>query len=123
MTAAYQDPDGPTTAADAFGPRPYTLTRGRTQASRLLRLETLVEAATEARDHRSLMPEHEQIRRMCAHPRSVAEISAVLGIPIGVMRILVADLADSGLVRVHEQDERGASAAMLQRVLHGLERL
>lgn len=123
MTTAFHGPPDSDAETDCFGPRPYTLTRGRTQPSRLLRLETLVQAVPEWRDHRSPLPEHDRIRALCTHPRSVAEISAVLGVPVGVMRILVSDLADGGFVHVHEQDERSASTTMLERVLRGLERL
>ncbi|MCX4781756.1 DUF742 domain-containing protein [Streptomyces sp. NBC_01264] len=123
MNTAHFEPGNRDAEADSFGPRPYTLTRGRTQASRLLRLETLVSTVPQLRDHRGPLPEYDRIREMCVRPCSVAEISAVLGIPVGVMRILVADLADGGLVQVHEQDEHGASTTMLERVLRGLERL
>ncbi|MFI8106586.1 DUF742 domain-containing protein [Streptomyces sp. NPDC086023] len=123
MNTAFPGPSGPDAEAETFGPRPYTLTRGRIHASRRLRLETLVQTAPGLQDHRTLLPEHQQILALCGHPRSVAEVSALLGIPLGVVRVLVADLADHGLLRVHEHDDRSASATMLERVLRGLERL
>ncbi|MEV7418834.1 DUF742 domain-containing protein [Streptomyces sp. NPDC089919] len=125
MNGTYPGRHGPEgwSDGDVFGPRPYTLTRGRIHASRPLRLETLVQAAPGPAAHRPPLPEHEQILARCEHPRSVAEVSALLGIPLGVIRVLIADLADSGLLQVHEHDDRSASTTMLERVLRGLERL
>ncbi|WP_405497638.1 DUF742 domain-containing protein [Streptomyces sp. NBC_00096] len=123
MSTAFADSGGPDSTAGDFGPRPYTLTRGRTHASRHMQLETLVQTAPGRQDAGSLLPEHDQIRTLCLHPRSVAEVSALLGIPLGVMRVLLADLADAGLLHVHEQTGHGAPATMLNRLLRGLENL
>ena len=43
------------------------------------------------------LPEHQRICHLCCEIKSVAEISALLTIPLGVARILVADLAEAGL--------------------------
>jgi hypothetical protein len=55
----------------------------------------------------------------------VAEIAALLSIPLGVARVLVGDLADEGLVRVHQpanqQDQ--PDLALLEKVLSGLRKL
>ncbi|MFE9566711.1 DUF742 domain-containing protein [Streptomyces sp. NPDC006487] len=123
MSRAFPAPSGPDTGAGDFGPRPYTLTRGRIHPSRALRMETLVQTAPGLPGHRPGLPEHQQILALCGHPRSVAEASALLGIPLGVVRVLIADLADSGLLQVHEHDGPAASATMLERVLRGLESL
>ena len=42
------------------------------------------------------LPEHQRICQLCREIKSVAEISALLSIPLGVARILVADLAEAG---------------------------
>jgi hypothetical protein len=64
------------------------------------------------------------VTRLCQHQRSVAEIAAQLAVPLGVARVLVGDLLDSGRVRVLETlteetawDERHD---LLERVLGGL---
>ncbi|MFK0238372.1 DUF742 domain-containing protein [Streptomyces vinaceus] len=107
-----------------FGPRPYTLTRGRTHANWDLRLETLVHTtATAAGGCLSPVPEHETICELARSPRSVAELSALLRIPLGVTRVLVSDLADSGLVYVHEAPAERAATDLLERVLHGLNQI
>ncbi|MER7982657.1 DUF742 domain-containing protein [Streptomyces sp. NPDC095817] len=43
---------------------------------------------------------HRDIRRLCHSARSLAEVSAVLELPLGTTRILVAVLAESGLVHI-----------------------
>ncbi|MFJ6637002.1 DUF742 domain-containing protein [Streptomyces sp. NPDC091376] len=108
---------------EGIGPRPYTLTRGRTHASRPLRLETMVQTQGGNPGCGSVLPEHDAICRLCLEPRSLAEISGLLQMPFGVTRVLVSDLADSGLLYVHEALEGNAPAALLERVLHGLNRI
>lgn len=101
---------------DAAGPvvRPYAMTRGRTHAGTAgVRLDLIaLVIADEAgngdgpecdgvlEDH-SLAPEHVDIVRLCRREsQSVAELAAELDLPVGVVRVLVGDLLDSGLVRV-----------------------
>ena len=49
-----------------------------------------------------LLPEHQRICHLCREVKSVAEVSALLAMPLGVARILVADLAEAGLVAIHQ---------------------
>ena len=58
----------------------------------------------EARDLSVLSPECQSILGYCRDWRSVAEISAVLRMPLGVARVLIGDMAMEGLVRVHQAD-------------------
>ncbi|SFS43355.1 Protein of unknown function [Saccharopolyspora flava] len=56
----------------------------------------------------------------------MAEISATLSIPVGVARVLISDMADSGAVTAHdtvESDGSVPSRVLMQRVLEGLRRL
>ena len=55
----------------------------------------------------------------------MAEVSALLRMPLGVARILVADLAAEGLVRVHQPGWRRGQpdVTLLERVLSGLRKL
>jgi hypothetical protein len=84
--------------------RPYLFTRGRTRsANRHLAVETMVAATPLGRDKAAcLPPEQRGVVELCARPQSVAELGARLSAPLGVMRVLVADLADDELVQVHE---------------------
>src|SRR5579875_3040958 len=79
----------------------------------------------EARDLSALSPECQAILGFCRDWRSVAEISAVLRMPLGVARVLVADMAVEGLVRIHQTDhEHGRpDLNLLERVLSGLRKL
>ena len=109
--------------------RPYARTGGRTKPGRDLDLEALVLPTTngrEAWDSPLLSPEHHSVIEICQSSVSVAEIAARLRVPIGVARIIIADMVDLGLVEVlktaaADGDER--DPAFLRRVLSGLQRL
>jgi hypothetical protein len=106
--------------------RPYTVTGGRTQPRYKLALEALVSATVyEPRDLSVLAPECQAILQFCLDWRSVAEISAVLRMPLGVARILVADMSADGLVRIHQRDdsEGRPDLNLLERVLSGLRKI
>jgi hypothetical protein len=106
--------------------RPYAVTRGRTEPRYQLEIEAMVAAAHyEARDLSLLSPECQAILEFCRDWQSVAEISAVLQMPLGVARILIADMTAEGLVRVHQLNhaQGGPDVELLERVLSGLRRL
>jgi len=106
--------------------RPYAVTGGRTRPRTQLEIEAMVAAAHyEARDLSVLSPECQAILGFCRDWRSVAEVSAVLRMPLGVARILIADMAVEGLVRIHQLDhEQGRpDLNLLERVLSGLRKL
>ena len=106
--------------------RPYAVTGGRTRPRTQLEIEAMVAAAHyEARDLSVLSPECQAILGFCRDWRSVAEISAVLRMPLGVARILIADMAVEGLVRVHQLDHAQGrpDLNLLERVLSGLRKL
>jgi hypothetical protein len=129
----YEDFDEPLIPPQdhAFGSRtlvrPYVLTRGRTQSRRHLAIEALVSTRAGAHwDGARLTGEFRSVRTLCHHPRSVAEVAARLSVPLGVARVLLDDMADQGLVTIHDTrvsvDGRPA-VALMERVLHGLRRL
>jgi uncharacterized protein DUF742 len=106
--------------------RPYAVTGGRTQPRYQLQIEAMVAASYYgARDLSVLAPECQAILGFCRDWRSVAEISAVLRLPLGVARVLVADMAVEGLVRVHQIDHAQGrpDLKLLERVLSGLRKL
>ncbi|MFD9033361.1 DUF742 domain-containing protein [Streptomyces sp. NPDC059567] len=114
--------------------RPYSLTGGRTRFGHVLLVETFV-AALEASPERKvltnggrargLMPEMRAIVEICRRMRTVAEISALLKMPLGVVRVLLSDLADQGKIRVYGTGHGTGQPdrALLERVLSGLRRL
>ncbi|MFK4098531.1 DUF742 domain-containing protein [Streptomyces sp. NPDC019531] len=115
--------------------RPYSLTGGRTRFGHVLLVETFV-AALEAPEERkeltngslkSVMPELQAIVELCRRMRTVAEIAALLKMPLGVVRVLLSDLADQGKIRVYGTGTGHGTGrpdrALLERVLSGLRRL
>ena len=124
-----RDPFVPETAQAGSGSslvRPYAVTGGRTKPRYHLQIEAMVAASHyEARDLSVLSPECQAILGFCRDWRSVAEISAVLRMPLGVARVLIGDMAMDGLVRVHQIDHEQGRPDMnlLERVLSGLRKL
>jgi hypothetical protein len=116
--------------------RPYSLTGGRTRFGHVLLVETFV-AAIEAPEQRKelpkgslstrVMPELQAIVELCRRMRTVAEIAALLRMPLGVVRVLLSDLADQGRIRVYGTGTGHGTGrpdrALLERVLSGLRRL
>ena len=119
--------DGEMPEDDAdFLVRPYAVTGGRTEPRYQLEIEAMVTASVyDARDLSLLSPECQAILEFCRDWRSVAEVSAVLQMPLGVARILIADMAVEGLVRVHQPNhaQGGPDVKLLERVLSGLRKL
>ena len=66
--------------------------------------------------HGGLQFEHAAILDVCRQPISVAEVAARIGVPLGVAQILVGDLADAGLVRVHEATPNATPALLLRMI-------
>ncbi|MEU1052666.1 DUF742 domain-containing protein [Streptomyces sp. NPDC005876] len=108
--------------------RPYAMTGGRTRPRYQLAIEALVHTTAQPHQMQGQLPEHQRICNLCREIKSVAEISALLSIPLGVARILVADLAEAGLVAIHQPggDESAGGqpdVTLLERVLSGLRKL
>lgn len=106
--------------------RPYAVTGGRTKPRYDLPIEALISAAPyPRRDITTLTPEFKAIIDLCRNWRSVAEVSALLRLPLGVARVLIADMAHDGLVRVHQSPlaEGQPDLHLLERVLVGLRKL
>jgi hypothetical protein len=108
--------------------RPYAMTGGRTRPRYQLAIEALVSTTADPERIDALLPEHQRICGLCREVKSVAEVSALLSIPLGVARILVADLAESGLVAIHQPAAGGDAGGqpdvtLLERVLSGLRKL
>jgi hypothetical protein len=107
--------------------RPYTWTQGRTAPVIDLGVETLVSTTVHGFEMAVLTcAEHRAVAELCGDPRSVAEVAALLSLPLGVARVVVADMAAIGLVVVHRNTYGSAGTpdmALMERVLSGLRRL
>jgi Protein of unknown function (DUF742) len=103
--------------------RPYVFTGGRTRPQFELPVEALVSVVPSPATRR-LGGTHDAVLDLCRDPRSVAEVAALLGVPLGVARVLVGDLAAAGIVAVHRTaDAAGPDLTLMERVLSGLRRL
>ena len=113
--------------------RPYAVTGGRVRAANSdLPLEALVEVLPGAVSGQGLPPEKRAILQHAAHTFvSVAELSALLRLPLGVVRVLVMDLSESGFIRVHTStpvsvhtgQSPALSLSVLESVLNGISAL
>src|SRR5262245_5685038 len=107
--------------------RPYALTRGRTRPTRegFDLIAIIASAATSSFAPPGAGPEHLAILELCVRPLSVAEISAKLRLPLGVVRVLLGDLLDHGLIVVRKPavTNRTPDEHVLKEVLHGLKAL
>ena len=103
--------------------RPYAMTGGRTRPTHdALAIETLVCTTSTGEQTPKLTVEQRAIAALCHELLSIAEVSAKLHLPLGVVRILVGDMADEHLVVVHRPAHAGdrPNLALLERVLDGL---
>ncbi|HWM59877.1 MAG TPA: DUF742 domain-containing protein [Pseudonocardia sp.] len=77
----------------------YAVTSGRTRSlGGDLPVESLV-TATDRPD--GLEKEYRVIVERATRPASLVEVAAWIGVPFGVARVLVGDLADAGYLEVH----------------------
>jgi uncharacterized protein DUF742 len=112
--------------------RPYAVTRGRTRPKLEIALESLVETTLRGRasgvSNGGHGREHERIASLCdGRLQSLAEIAARMQLPLGVARVLIADMASDGLLAIYEpallDDNDAVGTELLERVLSGLRRL
>jgi hypothetical protein len=107
--------------------RAYAWTRGRTKSDYHLEIETLVSTSDRGYNAAALaQAEHRAVASLCAQPRSVAEVAALLSLPLGVAKVLLGDMAGLGLINVHQTastDGDKPDLALMERVLSGLRRL
>jgi Protein of unknown function (DUF742) len=126
MTAA-QPSDGDWLDQEA-GPvvRPYALIGGlaRPSGQRLDLLDMVRAARRTGQDPPRLSPEQAALLERCQMPAPLAELAAGLDLPVGVIRILVSDMRERGLVTIHRAQPAGFSdLKILQEVVDGLRRL
>lgn len=112
---------------DASIVRAYAWTGGRTRSNINLEIETLVSANDQSRQSAGILQaEHQHVVELCRSPRSVAEVAALMRLPLGVVKVLLGDMAERGLVDVHQTASAGGvtpDLGLMERVLSGLRRL
>jgi hypothetical protein len=107
--------------------RPYAWTGGRTETAYELPLEALISTnrTTVQRIGPRMTQDHRSVADLCLMARSVAEVAALMSLPLGVARVVLGDMASAGMVVVHRNEATGGEPdmTMLERVLVGLRRL
>lgn len=112
--------------------RPYALTAGRTRPSgdnidmvALVSVIRAVPAGDAGKEEVSeLGPEHVRLLRFCRSRPSVADLATELDLPLGVVRILLADLRERGLVKIYPPVRAGlADVSILKEVADALRRI
>ena len=95
--------------------RPFMLTGGRTRPLQDgLRVETLLRAAPAALSA-PLRFESRRIVELCQQVMSIADVSVALRAPLGVVRVIVADLITQDYLRVEEQPNE-LSTSLIERI-------
>ena len=107
--------------------RPYMLTRGRTSSSLGVFELHAPAIALVSPDQlgRGATPEDRRIVELCQTPMSVAELSARLHAPVGVVRVLVGDLVVARMLHVRQSDDQAEhrDVRLLERLLEGIRAL
>lgn len=110
--------------------RPYALTGGRTEPADGEVLDLIAIIVDSGRpadpsDQLELSPEHRRILKLCRRPATVADVASDTGLPVGVIRVLLADLIQQNRIKVLPARQPGEkpSAQLLREVLHGLRAL
>jgi len=107
--------------------RPYMVTAGRTRPRGTYHFDLvdIVVRSIEGADPASFDPERRRILDLCSIPISVAEVAAIIGLPLGVVRVLLDDLRYENLIEVMTTAPRGVvtDQGLLRKVLEGLQAL
>ncbi|GGO12582.1 hypothetical protein GCM10010116_25270 [Microbispora rosea subsp. aerata] len=119
---------GPQWMDEEAGPlvRPYALTGGRARHSGAkLDLITMVTTSGSPQDVPDMGPEQRRILEIARRGASVADIASELDLPLGVVRVLIGDLHDLGLVSVRAPGKVAPlpSERILKEVINGLRAL
>jgi len=80
--------------------RPYALTGGRTRpvGESFDLVATVMATHALIAEPASLAPEHISVLQLAAAPTTVADIASDVDLPLGVVRIILADLRELGLI-------------------------
>ena len=108
--------------------RPYALTGGRTDPAgdRVLDLIAVVVASDPSPGPSAgLGPEHRRLLDLCQMPVTVADAATEIALPLGVVRVLLGDLIEHGMMTVQppRSSRPQASTDLLKEVLDGLRSL
>lgn len=105
--------------------RPYALTGGRTRPTgETIDLLALVGSTDLSVDELLLEPEYVAVIRQCRQPKPVADLASDLDLPLGVVRILLSDMREHGLITIRPPSRgRLTDPQVLKDVADALRRL
>lgn len=107
--------------------RPYAVTRGRTRprTGQFDLISVVVATGAQPPDTVWLGPEQLHMLRLCRRPVTIADVASDMDLPLGVVRVLLSDLNDQGLVSVLSvpQPRDVPNVHVLRKVLNGLKAL
>ncbi|WP_233510748.1 DUF742 domain-containing protein [Actinomadura craniellae] len=105
------------------------MTRGRTRPTTGVQLDVVaivVGTGLAVTDTTRTTPERQRLLALCGRPQALADLASDLDLPIGVVRVLVGDLIDQGLLRIQPQPTSSTAhpdQRLLRRVLDDLRAL
>lgn len=111
--------------------RPYALTRGRTRP-RGVRVDVvaiLVTTGGSPSGEVRLSPEQRRLLALCRVPSTTADLASEVGLPLGVIQVLLGDLIHHGLLEEQRRPAGSVTTAdrpdprLLERVLNDLRAL
>jgi hypothetical protein len=107
--------------------RLYAVTRGRTRprTGQFDLISVVVATGVPPPDTVWLGPEQQHMLGLCRRPVSIADVASDIDLPLGVVRVLLSDLYDQGLVSVltAPQPREAPDVHVLRKVLNGLKAL
>ena len=103
--------------------RPYAVTGGRTSAPASLVLESQLRRTDVGGDGTVHRWEAARIIEMAARPIALIEVAARVRLPVGVAKVVVADLIEQGALTTGQRPPESSFSSLLERVLDGLDRL
>lgn len=106
--------------------RPYAVTKGRTLPSggtSFGLIDVVVTTDSQPAATLRLSPEHRQILSLCRRPITVVDLASDIDLPVGVVRVLLGDLSDLGILKILPPQQPATEERLLRDVLDGLRAL
>jgi hypothetical protein len=107
--------------------RPYALTQGRARSSgdHFDLIAMVTSTGTKPPKEFPISPEQQRILEFAAGSATVADVAAEIDLPLGVVRVLLGDMQDHGLIRVRPPAQVAPlpNERILKEVINGLRAL